>query len=195
MLAPSGELLRAGMALKTQPSQARRAIVFARPHQSGHGPRDVLCGRGRIVRSGRAVPDRHLLCRPDRPLSLGRNHLRTILGLWCRRGRAPGAGRILRRRGSGPNEASGQADRAACQPYARCDRHPADPAGNGQAGGERGRNDDSAGAARAGRTWPWRQRRAASDQPARAAWPDARSRRAAGLHSGAAEATRHRLDA
>ena len=85
MLAPSSDLLRAGLAIEAQPGQAGDAVLSARPHQSGDWHGHLLCHRRGAVRRRRHFPDRGLLRRHHCAVSLGRNQLRPVSGV--RRGR------------------------------------------------------------------------------------------------------------
>ena len=67
---------------EAQPDQAGDAVVSARPDQPGDRNHSVLCHRRRAVCRGRHFPDRSLPCRHHRAVSLDRNRIRAILGVW-----------------------------------------------------------------------------------------------------------------
>ena len=78
MLAPSSDLLRAGLGLEAQPGQAGDAVLSARPHQSGDRHGHLLCGRRRACSPPPDFPDRRLPGRHHRAVSLGRNQVRPV---------------------------------------------------------------------------------------------------------------------
>ncbi|MGY4340594.1 hypothetical protein ACVWW3_005500 [Bradyrhizobium sp. LM2.9] len=196
MLAPSGELLRAGVALKLNHlKRAARSYARDRSNQATGRMTSYAVAAGLLAVAGLFVVAAFFV-----GLIALYRWVAIHYGQFWGFGAVGGVLLVLAGACAGVAMAQMKRKTKPIVPLASRLRvaiaTPAHPARNGKAGGERGRDDNSPGAARAGRTRPrtrtWRQHMAGSIQPARATRADARGCGAGRAHGSASAASRPR---